>query len=154
MEENKRKRLVIIPKYLVVLIVIFLGLLSLYIYDKSLFPVTDVKLKPGVYEFVGEDGGRIVVSEGNKIMFQDFDLNTHLRGVYKEETDLNRMFLNNSRTFRILRGVAGVYSVIYDVDEYNWLEIDYYPREDKLILLKPRSKSEFLFMYRETCDVD
>lgn len=150
MEENKRKRSIIIPKGLIVLIVILLGLISLYIYDKNLFPVGDVELKPGVYEFVEDGKGRMIVSEGNKIRFEDFDLNTHLKGVYPPRIDLNKTFLNNDKTFRVLKGVSGVYSVLHSVTEEDWLEIDYYPREDKLVLLKPRSSSEFPFVYKET----
>lgn len=149
MEKNKRKRSIIIPKCLIVLVLILLGLISLYIYDKNLFPVYDVELKPGVYEFSGEEDGRMVVSEGSKIRFEDFDLNTHLKGAYPPKIDLNKIFLNNDKTFRIVRGISGVYSVLYNVTEYDWLEIDYYPREDKLVLLKPRSSSEFLFVYKE-----
>lgn len=150
MEAKKRKHPIIIPKYLAVLIVIFLGLVLLYIYDKNLFPVGEVELKPGVYECTGKANGKMIISEGNNILFVDFDLNTHLKGAYPEKIDLNKMFLNSNRTFRILKGVSGVYSVLYDVDEYHWLEIDYYPREDKLVLLKPGSTSEFCFVYKET----
>lgn len=149
MEDKKRKHSIIIPKYLVVLIIIFLGLIVLYIYDKNLFPVSEVKLKPGVYEFIEKANEKIIVSEGNNLMFVDFDLNTHLKGAYPEKIDLNKIFLNSNKTFRILKGVSGIYSVLYDVDEYHWLEIDYYPREDKLILLKPGSTSEFCFVYKD-----
>lgn len=151
MEEKRKKRSIVVPKGFIVLIIIFLGLVSLYIYDKNLFPVFHVKLEPGVYELVGKDEGSMIVSEGNKIMFKDFDLNKHLKGTYyKQGTDLNSMFLNNNRTSRILNSWNGIYSVLYDVDEYHWLEIDYYPREDKLVLLKPGSTTEFSFVYKET----
>lgn len=151
MEEKRRKRSIIVPKGFIVLIIIFLGLVSLYVYDKNLFLVFHVKLRPGVYELEGNGKGSMIVSEGNKIMFKDFDLNTHLKGTYyKQGTDLNSLFLNNHRTFRILNSWTGGYSVLYDVDEYHWLEIGYYPREDKLVLLNPGSTTEFSFVYKET----
>ena len=97
MEEKRKKRSIVVPKGFIVLIIVFLGLVSLYIYDKNLFPVFHVKLEPGVYELVGKDEGSMIVSEGNKIMFKDFDLNKHLKGTYyKQGTDLNSMFLNNT----------------------------------------------------------
>lgn len=154
MEDKKRKRSIIIPKSLMVLSVIFLGLIFLYIYDKNLFPVNDVKLKPGIYELTGEETGRMVVSEGNTIMFEDFDLNAHLKGTYyPEKIDFNRIFLNNNQTFYIYKGLSGIYSVLYNIDEEYFLEIDYYPREDKLVLLKPATSTEFSFAYNESKEI-
>ncbi len=150
MEERKKKHSIIIPKSFIVLIIIFLSLISLYAYDKNLFPVFHVKLEPGIYELTGKEEGIMIVSEGNKIMFKDFDLNMHLKGTYyKQGTDLNRIFLNNNKTFRILNSWNGIYSVLYNIDEYHRLEIDYYPKEDKLVLLKPGSTTEFSFIYKK-----
>lgn len=150
MEEKKKKQSIIIPKPLLILSILLLALICLFIYDKNLFPVGDVELKPGVYEFTGEEAGQIIVSEGNNIMFKDFDLNTHLSGFYySKKIDLNKMFLDHNRTFYIVKGLSGIYSVLCDVSETERLEIDYYPREDKLVLLKPGSTSEFCFVYKD-----
>ena len=76
--------------------------------------------------------------------FENMDLDHMLVGFRKFR--LNETFIGEEKKFILTRGLSGVYSLSYYLSEEDRMEVDYYPREDKLLLFKPRSEDGYTFM--------
>lgn len=117
----KKKTWVMLPKSLIAVLIFAAVVTAIYIYDKNLLPVGNVSLKPGKY-----------VWDHMLVGFRKFRL--------------NETFIGEEKKFILTRGLSGVYSLSYYLSEGDRMEVDYYPREDKLLLFKPRSKDGYTFM--------
>lgn len=143
-KKNKTKHtvrdLIIVVSVSVVLIGLFSG--------KLILP-GNLTVQPGTYRYTGTGGGEIVVSDDCYLCFRDFDLNKNLQGIYYTE-DLNSIYRDRENKFTlILTGPNGEYCLVNTFQDGKMLEIAYYPREDKLILLKPSSETEFTFVLQK-----
>lgn len=138
-----------LSKSFIILICFFAVIVTMYVYDKNLLPVWNVSLKPGVYQCVDKESGQIVVSEDCNIRFCEFDLNSEVKGTYYTE-DLNAIFLNQNRKFSLHKGITGCYLLTNKIqnEEMQTLQIEYYPREDKLVLLTATEGKTFTFQMK------
>lgn len=144
MKKKNPYSIIRIPKFAIALLFIFLVLIALFIYDKNLFPVADATLKNGNYKYKGEGNGEIIVTENSLLCFHDFDLNSVLRGLYYINHDLNSVFVDKEVKFFMDNRASGC-TLIHRLEDDLTLEIEFYPRDDKLVLLKPMTEETFVF---------
>lgn len=149
MEEKKPPKKIWIPKVFIVLLVFVTAVIGLYLYNKNLFPVWNVTLKPGMYRYAGEGGGEIIASDNFQLRFQNFDLNEKVKGTYYPQ-DLNAIFLDKDRQFVLIKGMTGIYNLAYRMSgDREALYLEYYPREDKLVVLTANESKSFTFELAE-----
>ena len=140
----KKKTWVMLPKSLIAVLIFAAVVTAIYIYDKNLLPVGNVSLKPGKYVWNQDPKASITISEDSMMTFENMDLDHMLVGFRKFQ--LNETFIGEEKKFILTRGLTGVYSLSYYLSEEDRMEVDYYPREDKLLLFKPRSEDGYTFM--------
>lgn len=140
----KKKTWVMLPKSLIAVLIFAAVVTAIYIYDKNLLPVGNVSLKPGKYVWDQDSKASITISEDGRMTFENMDLDHMLVGFRKFR--LNETFIGEEKKFILTRGLSGVYSLSYYLSEEDRMEVDYYPREDKLLLFKPQSE-EWIHFY-------
>lgn len=133
-------------KCLIIIAVYLFAVVGLYIYDKNLFPVRNVTLERGIYRYIGDGEGEIVATGDYVLRIQNFDLNSKVKGSYYKQ-DLNAVFLNKNIEFTLKKGMTGCYSLLYSFPDGDgeFLEIEYYPREDRLKLLTANESKTYIF---------
>lgn len=147
MNGERIKKTIQIPIGFVVLVVIFIALIVLFLYNPNLFPVHNVEVENGVYQYVDGEG-EISISDNSKLCFRNFDLNAAIKkGMYYTE-DLNLLLGDKEREFYLHNNHTGVYTIEIDINEEESIQIDYYPRDDKLELLSPGESEETTYCFQ------
>lgn len=150
MDENiagKKNKGKYILKYFIIVIAASGVLIGLF--SSNLLWVGDSSLKNGTYLYTGTGNGEIVVSDDCQLCFRNFDLNENLKGPFYTQ-DLNSIFLDKKNKFTFSIGGFHEYNLINTFgEEGEMLQLEYRPWEDKLVLLKPGSDSEFTFVLQK-----
>lgn len=142
----KKKTWIMLPKSLIAVLIFAAVVTAIYIYDKNLLPVGNVSLKPGKYVWDQDSKASITISEDGRMTFENMDLDHMLVGFRKFR--LNETFIGEEKKFILTRGLSGVYSLSYYLSEEDRMEVDYYPREDKLLLLNRGVKMDTLLCWK------